>query len=68
MTTHIPPKGAEIDIWTLYSYSSSGTFIEGVFTHKVQAEAAMRAFKAECQGNATFQLIERRTQPHGEGQ
>jgi hypothetical protein len=66
--THIPPKGAQVDLWMLYSYSTAGTFIEDIFTHKTQAEAALREFRAECQNNATFRLVERRTQPHGEGQ
>lgn len=65
---HIPPKGAEIDLWVLYSNSSDGKFIEGIYTHKVQAEAQMREFKAEAMGNATFHIVERTTQPHGEGQ
>lgn len=65
---YVPPNGAEIYLWIVYSHSSDGTFIEGIFTHKVQAEAFVRESSAETCGNATFRIVERTTQPHGEGQ
>lgn len=67
---HIPPKGAEIDLWILYSHSSDGRFVEGVFTHKVQAEA-MKRYLMEDDGSGrhvTYTIIEHTTRPHGEGQ
>lgn len=71
MSKHIPPKGAEIDLWILYSHESSGTYIEGIFTHRVQAEA-MKRYLMEEDGSGrkhvTYAIYERTTQPHGEGQ
>lgn len=67
---HIPPKGAEIDLWVLYSNSSDGKFIEGIYTHKVQAEA-MKRYLEEPDGGGRYvrySITERTTQPHGEGQ
>lgn len=67
---HIPPKGAEIDLWMVYSHASSGVYIEGIFTHKVQAEAYLR-YMQEDDGSGrhvTYTIVERTTQPHGEGQ
>lgn len=64
----IPPNDAEIDLWMLYSRDTTGTYVEGVFTHKVQAEAAMRWHKENDRNNSTHWIVERTTQPHGESQ
>lgn len=58
-----PPKDAEIQLWMLYSTDGNGTFIEGVFTNKTQAEAAMRALK-EDSPIARYNIVERTTWPH----
>lgn len=65
---HIPPRNAEIDLWILYSHSSDGLFVEGIFTHKVQAEAMKRYYEEDAPLNTRYSLMERTTQPHGEGQ
>ena len=64
---HIPPKGAEIRLWILYSHDSDGTFIEGIYTHEVQAESDLRILKARPQQrgyHTRYSLVERTTVPH----
>lgn len=65
---YIPPKDAEIDLWLVYSSCDTGTYIEGAFTHKVQAEAHIRQCKDADRCNSKYWLRELTTQPHGEGQ
>lgn len=63
---HIPPRNAEIDLFIVYSEDGRGRYIEGVFTHKVQAEAYMRHLQEDSDDH--HWIGERTTQPHGEGQ
>lgn len=63
---HIPPANAEIDLYFVYSQDGLGRYIEGVFTHKVQAESYMRYLQEDS--TARYWVSERTTQPHGEGQ
>lgn len=63
---HIPPKNAEIDLYIVYSADGNGRYIEGVFTHKPQAEAYMRYLQEDSRDR--HWIGERTTQPHGEGQ
>lgn len=65
---HLPPNGAEIDLWLVYSSDPTGTYIEGAFTHKVQAEAFMRWCTENSAINTRHWLRELTTQPHGDGQ
>lgn len=62
--THYPPPGAEIDLYLVYSRCAKGTFIDGAFTNKTQAESAMRIFKDWDRNNSEFWIRELRTQPH----
>lgn len=69
--THIPPKGATVNLWIVYSHDSDGTFLEGIYTHSVQAEAAKRELEQQPQPRGyhiRYSIVERTTQPHGEGQ
>lgn len=64
----IPPKDAEIDLYVVYCQNAKGTFIEGAFTHKVQAEAFMRWCQEVDRNNSRHWIREPTTQPHGAGQ
>lgn len=63
---HTPPKGATINLWLLYSTSTDGTYLEDVFTHKVQAETALRWYEEHERGDARYYIRERTTHAHGE--
>ena len=59
-----PPKDAEITIWLLYSRCDAGTFIEGAFTNKTQAESMLRWHEANDRNNSAHWLREIVTQAH----
>lgn len=59
-----PPKDAEITVWLLYSSCNTGTYIDGAFTNKTQAEAALRWHVEADRSNSRHWLREITTQPH----
>lgn len=64
----IPPKNGTVDVWLVYSQDDTGAYIEGAFTHKVQAEAYMRWCKETHRNYNRYWIRELTTHPHGEGQ
>lgn len=60
---HYPiQQGQSLMVWFLYEYTPHGrTWLEAVFTHKVQAEAALRSY---MKAGGSWYLVERRTEPH----
>lgn len=59
-----PPPGAQIRLWLLYSSCDTGTYIEGAFTNKVQAEAAMRWHIENDRNNSSHWIRELTTEEH----
>lgn len=66
--TYIQPiqQGQAVDLFILYEQDHSGCrpTIERIFTHRVQAEAAMRLMRADSENGDTFWIRELRTEPH----
>lgn len=62
----IPPK-TQITIWLLYEHRDRCAFLDSLYTHKVQAEAALRWMRNN-HPDSLYYLREMDTQPHGEGQ
>lgn len=69
----LPPRSTAtvwmlIEVWPLDDPRSNGSHarVDALFTHKPQAEAALRAAKDAYQTH--WYLREMSTQPHGEGQ
>lgn len=53
-----------IPLWILYHRSDYGLEMEAIFTHKVQAEAALREYKSEERDPYRWYLQEKHTVAH----
>lgn len=53
-----------ITIWLIYSSCATGTYIEGAYTSKIQAESDLRKIKEMDRNNSSFWIRELQTQPH----
>lgn len=62
--TFYPPKDAEITVWLVYSSCDTGTFIEGAYTNKVQAEAFLRWCVENDRNNSRHWIRMLITEPH----
>ncbi len=62
MANYLLP-GTQLYVYILRSITPNGTFIEGVYTNKTQAEAVQRALQQE-DTSCCVAILERVTEPH----
>lgn len=63
MTLIIPPC-TTLTVWLIYSQDNTGIYIEGAFTSKPQAEAALRRHESVGHLGMTHWIQELQTEPH----
>lgn len=62
MSAHLQ-QGEYLQVWLLFHVDNGHAFLEHVFTHKVQAEAALRHYR-DSDPEGIYNLLERTTEPH----